>query len=111
MLAGRSCNLTFSFRKTNSNEVSKIIDNLDIKKASQNSDVLSKNIKLNKDIIAPFIYENFNCCIDKGEFSNDLKHADIFPVHKKKCKINKTSVRPVSTISKFSKLYEKPMYK
>ena len=47
----------------------------------------TKIIKLNEDI-APFISENFNSYIDKGEFLNDLKHADIVSVHKKKPKIN-----------------------
>ena len=28
-------------------------------------------------------YKHFNYCIDKGEFSNDLKHADIVPIYKK----------------------------
>ena len=67
-IKNRSWNLTFSFRKANSNKVSKIIDNLNIKKACQNSDIPIKIIKLNKDIIAPFIYENFKSCINKGEF-------------------------------------------
>ena len=76
-----SCNSTFSFRKTNSKEVTKIIDHLNIKKACQSSDISTKIIKLNKDIVATFISDNFNSSIDKGEFPNDLKHADIAPVH------------------------------
>ena len=43
-----SCNLTFSFRQTNCNEVSKIIDNLNTKNPCQN--IPTKIIKLNKDI-------------------------------------------------------------
>ena len=34
-------------------------------------------MKLNKDLIAKFIAENFNFCIDKSELSFELKHADI----------------------------------
>ena len=85
----RSCYLTFSFRKTNSNEVSKIADDLTIKKARQNSVIPTKIIKVNKDINVPFIFGNFNSCIDKGKVPNDLKPADIVPVHKKKSKSNK----------------------
>ena len=44
----RSCNSTFSF-KANSNKVSKIIDNLNIKKACQSSDIPTKIIKLDEE--------------------------------------------------------------
>ena len=75
---------TFHLRKTSCNEVEKIISNLNIKKSCQQEDVPNKIIKLNKDLIAKFIAENFNSCIDKGEFPSELKHANIDPVHKKK---------------------------
>ena len=75
----------------------------------QDIDIPSKIIKLNKDIIVPTISEYFNSC--KGEFPDDLKHAGIFLVHKKKSKTDKTNYTPVSILSKFSNLYEKLMYK
>ena len=82
-------------------------------KTFRNKDIPTKIIKLNKviidklnkDIVAPFISKNFNSCIDKGEFPNDLKQADNASVHKKKFKTNKTNCRPVSVFSNFSKLY------
>ena len=43
-----------------------------------------KVIKMNKDIFADNIGKDFNKCVDKGVFPNDLKHADVTPVHKKK---------------------------
>ena len=60
--------ITFHFRKTSGNEVEKIINNLDIKKSCQQEDILTKITKLNKDMIAKFIAQNFNSCIDEGEF-------------------------------------------
>ena len=36
---------TFRFRETNTNEIKKFIQNLDAKKASQNSDMSTKRIK------------------------------------------------------------------
>ena len=60
--------ITFHFRKTTRNEVEKIINNLDIKKSCQQEDILTKITKLNKDMIAKFIAQNFNSCIDEGEF-------------------------------------------
>ena len=56
------------------------------------------------------IYKHFNCCIDKGEFPNDLKHADIVPIYKKNNKCEKENYRPVSILSNLSKIYEKLMY-
>ena len=46
-----------NLRKNYQNEVSKIIDNLNVKKTWQNSDIPTKIIKVNKDIIASFISE------------------------------------------------------
>ena len=56
------------------------------------------------------IYKHFNYCIDKGEFPNDLKHADIVPIYKKNSKCEKENYRPVSILSNLSKIYEKLMY-
>ena len=58
---------TFQFRRTSCNEVEKIISNLNIKKSCQ-EDIPTKIIKLDKDLIAKFIAENFSSCIDEGKF-------------------------------------------
>ena len=49
-----------------------------------------KSDKINKDIFAGFIAKYFNNCVDKSVFQDDLKHADVTPVHKKKDKSDKT---------------------
>ena len=101
---------TFHFRKTSCNEVEKIISNLNIKKSCQQEDIPTKIIKLNKDLIATFIVENFNSYIDKGEFPSELKHADIVLIHKKKDKSDKNNYITVSILSNYSKVYEKLIY-
>ena len=101
---------TFHFRKTSCNEVEKIIINLNIKKSCQQEGIPTKIIKLNKDLIAKFIAETSNSCIDEGEFPSELKHAVIVPVHKKKDKSDKSNCRPVSVISNYSKVYGKLIY-
>ena len=101
---------TFHFRKTSCNEVEKIISNLNIKMSCQQGDILTRIIKLNKDLIAKFKAENFNSCIDEGEFLSKLIHADIAPIHKKKCKSYKSNYRPVSILSNYSKVNEKLIY-
>ena len=61
-------------------------------------------------LIAKFIAENFNSCIDEGEFLSELKHTNIVPIHKKKDKSDKSNHRPVSILSNYSKVYEKLIY-
>ena len=50
----------FTFRDTSSSEVIKLIKILNVKKASQKNDILTKIVKLNADFFGNFICENFN---------------------------------------------------
>ena len=68
---------------------------MNIVKVCQNEDILSKAIEMNKDSFASFIAKDFNDCIDKGVFPDDLKYADVTPVHKKKGKSDKNNYRPM----------------
>ena len=105
----RKLDSVFSFRKTTQEEVLVVIGDLNIKKSCQTSDTPTKIIILNSDIFSNLIYKYFNYCIDKGKFSNDLKHADIVPIYKKN-KCEKENYGPVSILSNLSKIYEKLMY-
>ena len=62
-------------------------------------DITTNIIKLNKALIANFIAENFNSCIDEGESSSELKDRS-----------DKSNYRPVSILSIYSKVYEKLIY-
>ena len=62
-------------------------------------DITTNIIKLNQDLIANFIAENFNSCIDEGEFPSELKD-----------KSDKSNYRPVNILSNYSKVYEKLIY-
>ena len=48
---------------------------------------------MNKDILRLF---QLNNCVDKDVFPNELKHADVTPIHAKKDKSDKTSYRPTN---------------
>ena len=65
---------------------------------------------MNKDIFAGFIAKDFNNCVDKGVFADDLKHADVTRMHKKKAKCDKTNYRSVIILPNISKIYEKLIY-
>ena len=88
----RKFNSTFIFKNTNENEVRKIIKNLNVCKTCQGSDIPTKIIKLNIDLFSSFICQNFNYCISIGKFPNELKHADVIPVHKKRIKVIKQTI-------------------
>ena len=83
---------------------------MSIIKTCQKDDITTKVIKTNKDIFAGFIAKDFNNCVDNGVFPDDLKHADVTPIHKKKDKSDKTNYRPVSIFPNISKIYEKLVY-
>ena len=65
---------------------------------------------MNEDIFAGFIAKDFNNCVDKGVFPDDLKHADVTPMHKKKDKCDKTNYRSVIILPNISKICEKLIY-
>ena len=83
---------------------------MSIVKACQKDGIPTKAIKINKDIFAGFIAKDFNNCVDVGVFADDLKHADVTPVHKKKDKSDKINYRPVSILTNISKIYDKLIY-
>ena len=61
-----------------------IIKNLNVRKTScQGSGIPTKIIKLHIDLFSSFICQHFNYCISIGELPNELKHADVIPVHRK----------------------------
>ena len=64
----------------------------------------------NSGIFGGFLAKNFNECLDKSFFPDELKCAEVFPVYKKNDKKNKNNYRPVSILSNISKLYEKCMH-
>ena len=101
----------FSFKNVQREEILKKLNNLNINKATQNTDIPTKIIKKNSDIFGDFIFSNLNCCINTSSYPLLLKRADINPVHKKDSKSEKYKYRPFSILSNISKVYEKIMFK
>ena len=89
----------FSFKNVQKEEILKELNNLNINKAIQSTDIPTK--------IRDFyflIFSNFNCCINTSSYPSLLKRADITPVHKKDSKSEKHNYRPVSILSNISKV-------
>ena len=89
----------------------KEISNLKVNKATQGTDIPTKTIKENSDILGEFILSNINSCIDQSTFPSSLKLENIIPVHKKDPKSLKENYRPVSILSNISKKYERYMFR
>ena len=75
--------LGFSFKCVTRNKIAKEIQNLDSKKACQESDIPVK-LQKNLDVISTFIYNNFNNSLLSSCFPSELKNANVTSVFKKK---------------------------
>ena len=103
-------NNNFDFELINPECISKIINNLDRSKATQQGDIPTKIIKDNKDLFSYFISASFNNAVNKGVFPDELKQADIKPIYKKESRNEKENYRPVSILPNLSKIFERCMY-
>ena len=101
----------FSFKNVTFEEIENELTKLDMQKASQDTDIPTKIVKENADIVGDFIYQNFNNAIASSVFPVNLKNANITPIHKKDSRETVSNYRPVSILPNLSKIYEKCMYK
>ena len=84
---------SFVLRKTNSNEVIKLMKTLNTNKTCQNAPT-SKRLLSQMLKFLPIIYlEILNFCLKKGEFPCVPKNADVVHVHEKKETTNKKIYR------------------
>ena len=93
----KNCNsaLSFTFSQVERDEIMKEINNLKTNKATQSTDIPSKE---NSDIFGDFVFGNYNNCVSCSIFLNSLKNAIIAPVHKNGAKTSKDNYRPVSIL-------------
>ena len=101
----------FSFEYIPKSDVKKEILNLDVSKASQDSDIPTKIIKMNADIFAEVLCNVFNRSLEVGEFPSGMKLANVTPVHKKGSRYDKGNYRPVSILPNLSKVFERCLHK
>ena len=55
---------------------------MDTKTSVPQDDISVRILKLNNDIFSQYL-SDFNDSIETADFANELKYADIIPVHKK----------------------------
>ena len=88
-------------------EIIKLINQIDIKKASGPDEITGYLIKITKNVISPILVDLFNICLRIGVFPDCLKTAEIIPLHKGGKKEVNTNYRPISLLPQFGKLFEK----
>ena len=82
----------FLFSEVANEEIRREILNLDVSKACQGTDILSKIIKENASIFASFLHSSFNTSVTSSEFPSVLKQANITPVLKMESDILKITI-------------------
>ena len=101
---------TFFLSPTKPDEISKIIDCLNLKKSTGPNGIPVFILKAFKDFCSFWLSKLINLCFENGEFPELLKLAKVIPLHKKESILNYLNYRPISLLSVFSKIYEKTIY-
>ena len=103
----KSCMSSVYLHDCSSDEISKIISELENGKSS---DIPIKIIKRSTHIISPLLEIYYNNCMQHGVFPDILKVGCITPVYKKGNEELFENYRPISTLPVFGKLFEKLIY-
>ena len=96
--------------KTNPNEVSKIIGNLNTKKSSGFDELSARFLQLCTPYIAEPLAYIFNASISTGVYPDHLKIARVTPIFKKGSKDDPGNYRPISVLSTVNKIFERILH-
>ena len=98
------------FKNTSPKEIEKIINSLKIQESSGYDEVSTKILKSS----APFISSPLGYICNKsmlsGTFPTRLKYAIVKPLLKKGDKENIANYRPISSLTSFSKVFERIIF-
>ena len=100
----------FSFTHVSEEDVLSIVKSLDPAKSTTNKNIPIKILKSNIEVCIKELTSIFNNMIATSIFPNNLKKADVTPVHKKGDRTMTSNYRPVSVLPTISKVFEKLLY-
>ena len=98
----------FSFKPTTVDNVKKLLNEIDTKKAVGIHTIPPKLIMMASNFLAPILTTAINYSIQNSVFSENARVATVVPLDKSKPDKNDISnFRPVSLLNKFSKFHER----
>ena len=100
-------NMPFNFSKVNVPDILKSLKNVDPTKSTGNDNIPPKLLKLSATNLAYPLTCIINDMFSDCKFPYMLKQAELSPLHKKSCVLNKANFRPLSILPALSKLSEK----
>ena len=103
-------NCTFLFDFTDQDEVFNLIQGFQNKSCSPNNLPIFI-IKKVSHIIAPIIADLFNESVTSGLFPDKLKVGRVIPIYKSGVRTHVSNYRPITTLSVFSKVFEKLVHR
>ena len=92
-------------------EIVKLIEKLPNKRSSRYDNINNIMLKQLKEVIVKPLTMLFNNSIERGIFQNNMKTAEVVPLHKGGSRQEKNNYRPISLLITISKLLEKLVYK
>ena len=81
----------FSFKTVEIGDIEKEINNINPKKATTSNSIPPKILKKSSKVSVSVLHKLFNDSIEKSDFPQNLKLADITPVYKKNDPLDKTN--------------------
>ena len=94
----------FSFNLVSTETIKRIINDLDIKKASSGEVPICLFKK--RDFVLDTVTVSVNEALKTGSFPDSLEFANVRPVYKKEDPFHKSNYRPVRILPLLSKVYE-----
>ena len=82
----------FSFKTVQYEDIRRKTTNLNVSKASKESDIPTKILIEESEYFWLYFHKNVNDCLEQFLFPHDLKLTDVAPIYKKKSKASKVTI-------------------
>ena len=99
----------FDFNRVSEELIDTKLHSINNRKSQGYENIPGKLLRLAHAPLAPHLTYLVNLCFRTATFANNLKNAELSPIHKKEDNLNKTNYRPVSVLTVVSKLHEDVM--